>query len=78
MIVSHLLEACIVITLRIILSMENKRRDKIQGREEGGLEARDLDSTAFSDMTDRENLNFRYKLDLCLVMSYANLHRYIY
>ena len=60
MIVSHLIEACIVLMLRFMLSWENKRRDKIQGREEGGLEARDLDATAFSDMTDRENLNFRY------------------
>lgn len=59
MIVSHLLEACIVIALRIMLSLENKRRDKIQSQQEGGLEGRDLDSTAFSDMTDRENLNFR-------------------
>ena len=59
MIVAHLLEACIVISLRIMLSLENKRRDKIQSLQEGGLEGRDLDSTAFSDMTDRENLNFR-------------------
>ena len=29
-------------------------------QQEGGLEARDLESTAFSDMTDRENPNFRY------------------
>lgn len=60
MIVSHLVEACIVIALRLMLSMENKRRDRIQSQQEGGLEGRDLDSTAFSDMTDRENLNFRY------------------
>jgi hypothetical protein len=49
MIVAHLLEACIVIALRIMLSLENKRRDKIQSQQEGGLEGRDLDSTAFSE-----------------------------
>ena len=60
MIVSHLIEACVIILLRILLGRENKRRDKIQSAQEGGLAARDLDATAFSDMTDRENLNFRY------------------
>jgi uncharacterized membrane protein YoaK (UPF0700 family) len=60
MIVSHLLEACIVILLRVLLSRENKRRDRIQSQQAGGLEGRDLDATAFSDMTDRENVNFRY------------------
>ena len=43
MIVSHLIEACIVIVLRILLSLENKRRDKIQSQQEGGLEGRDLE-----------------------------------
>ena len=43
MIVSHLIEACIVVTLRIMLSIENKRRDKIQSQQEGGLEGRDLE-----------------------------------
>ena len=60
MIVSHLIEVTIVLLLRFLLSRENKRRDRIQGQEVGGLEGRDLDATAFSDMTDRENLNFRY------------------
>ncbi|KAI0009019.1 putative MFS allantoate transporter [Xylariaceae sp. FL0662B] len=60
MIVSHLIEACIVIIFWVLLSRENRRRDKIQAAMEGGLEGRDLDSTAFADMTDRENLNFRY------------------
>lgn len=60
MIVSHLIEACIVLLLRLLLQLENRRRDKVQGAMEGGLEGRDLDATAFSDMTDRENLNFRY------------------
>jgi len=48
------------------LGRENKRRDKLQGigeseDEEVKLEReRERDRTAFSDMTDRENLNFRY------------------
>ncbi|KXT05015.1 hypothetical protein AC578_10337 [Pseudocercospora eumusae] len=60
MIVSHLIEFAVVIVLRVMLARENARRDRIQSMQEGGLEGRDLDSTAFSDMTDRENLNFRY------------------
>jgi MFS family permease len=66
MIVSHLLEVVIILTLRVLLGRENKRRDKLQGigeseDEEVKLEReRERDRTAFSDMTDRENLNFRY------------------
>lgn len=60
MIVSHLIEFVVVIMLRVLLSTENRRRDRIQSMQEGGLEGRDLDSTAFSDLTDRENMNFRY------------------
>jgi len=60
MIVSHLIEVVVVLTLRFVLSRENKRRDRVQGLMEGGLDGRDLDATAFGDMTDRENLNFRY------------------
>jgi len=44
MIVSHLCEIVLLLVLRVMLSRENKRRDE----------------TAFSDLTDRENLNFRY------------------
>ena len=60
MIVSHLIEVVVILTLRVVLAKENKRRHAIQSAQEGGLEGRDLDATAFSDMTDRENLNFRY------------------
>ncbi|SMR54054.1 unnamed protein product [Zymoseptoria tritici ST99CH_3D1] len=60
MIVSHLLELVIIILLRFLLARENARRDRLQGLQEGGLKGRDLGLTAFSDMTDRENLNFRY------------------
>ncbi|KAH6657128.1 MFS transporter [Truncatella angustata] len=60
MIVSHLLEVCVVIAFWILMSRENLRRDKVQSEMMGGLQGRDLDSTAFADLTDRENLNFRY------------------
>ena len=60
MIVSHLIEAVLILTLRFLLARENKRRDEVQSAMEGGLEGRDLDATAFGDLTDRENLNFRY------------------
>ncbi|KAF2164094.1 hypothetical protein M409DRAFT_25441 [Zasmidium cellare ATCC 36951] len=60
MIVSHLIEFVLVLTLRFLLKWENARRDRVQSLQEGGLEGRDLDSTAFGDLTDRENGNFRY------------------
>ncbi|PYH88990.1 MFS allantoate transporter [Aspergillus ellipticus CBS 707.79] len=60
MIVCHLLEVVLITTLGLLLRWENKRRDRIQSQMPGGLEGRDLDSTAFLDLTDRENLNFRY------------------
>jgi len=66
MIVSHLLEVAVILLLRLLLSKENKRRDCMQGVNDGeSVEARinrerEADRTAFSDMTDRENLNFRY------------------
>ncbi|KAI0026123.1 putative MFS allantoate transporter [Xylariomycetidae sp. FL0641] len=61
MIVSHLVEACIIVAFWVLLSRENRRRDDEQRRTtDGGLEARNLDRTAFADLTDRENLNFRY------------------
>lgn len=60
MIVSHLIEVFLIITFWFILRRENRRRDKLQSAMEGGLEGRDLDITAFADMTDKENLNFRY------------------
>lgn len=56
MIVSHLIEAVLITTLGLLLRWENKKRDKIQSQMPGGLEGRDLDATAFLDLTDRENL----------------------
>ncbi|KAL2882797.1 hypothetical protein SGCOL_002009 [Colletotrichum sp. CLE4] len=56
MIVAHLLEVVVVIALRSLLKWENDRRDRMQGE----VAEVDLDATAFGDLTDRENLNFRY------------------
>jgi hypothetical protein len=53
MIVSHLIEVCVILLLRMLLSRENRRRDRIQSALPGGLEGRDLDATAFADLTDR-------------------------
>ncbi|PWW80311.1 MFS general substrate transporter [Tuber magnatum] len=55
MIFCHLAEVIIILVLRFLLSSENKRRDKLQEGSE-----RDLDATAFGDLTDKENVNFRY------------------
>ena len=60
MIVSHLIEVCLISTFWFLMKRENARRDKIQAAQEGGLEGRDLNATAYGDLTDRENLNFRY------------------
>lgn len=60
MIVSHLIEVVLITTLGLLLRWENKKRDRLQSQQDGGLENRDLDVTAFLDMTDRENMNFRY------------------
>ena len=66
MIVSHLIEICVILLLRFLLQRENARRDRLQGvgkwahEDNTGLPERDLDATAFGDLTDKENLNFRY------------------
>lgn len=58
MIVSHLIEVVLIATLGFLLRWENQRRDRVQSQMEGGLEGRDLDATAFLDLTDRENLKY--------------------
>ena len=58
MIVSHLIEVVLITALGFLLRWENQRRDRIQSQMEGGLEGRDLDATAFLDLTDRENLKY--------------------
>lgn len=57
MIVSHLIEVCLICTFWFLMKRENVRRDKLQA-EQGG--ERDLAATAYMDLTDRENMNFRY------------------
>ncbi|KAG0651083.1 putative transporter [Hyphodiscus hymeniophilus] len=60
MIVSNLIEAVSIFVFWYLMVRENERRDAVQKLQEGGLEGRDLDATAFGDLTDRENPNFRY------------------
>ncbi|KPI45115.1 putative transporter [Cyphellophora attinorum] len=64
MIVSHLIEVVIVITFWILMKRENVRRDKLQAEMLAGMgpeeRERELARTAYGDLTDRENLNFRY------------------
>ena len=62
MIVSHLIEVVLISTFWFLMKRENARRDKIQSAMEGGIAARklDIDRTAYMDLTDRENMNFRY------------------
>ncbi|KAH8745245.1 hypothetical protein BGZ57DRAFT_719960, partial [Hyaloscypha finlandica] len=60
MVVSHLLEAVVVLTLRVLLSRENKRRDKLQGVDGSESEELKVEREKERDRTDRENLNFRY------------------
>ncbi|OJD33102.1 mfs allantoate transporter [Diplodia corticola] len=57
MIVSHLLEVVVVGLLWVLLRRENRRRDGLQ---RPGDSEEELGSTAFADLTDKENLNFRY------------------
>ncbi|KAI9687267.1 MAG: hypothetical protein M1822_002310 [Bathelium mastoideum] len=56
MIVSHLIEVVTICCFYTLLSLENRRRDRLYGK----VEEKDLDETAFGDLTDRENKNFRY------------------
>jgi hypothetical protein len=80
MIVSHLIEAVLISILGLLLRWENQKRDRIQSQMEGGLEGRDLDSTAFLDLTDRENLKYVVSLlfDLLNETNTCNSFRYIY
>ncbi|KAL8386820.1 hypothetical protein RB595_010362 [Gaeumannomyces hyphopodioides] len=49
----------VIVSLRFYLTYQNKHRDRLAA--EGVREARDENMTrAFDDLTDRENLNFRY------------------
>jgi hypothetical protein len=70
MIVSHLIEVVIVITFWILMKRENVRRDKLQAEMLAGMgpeeRERELARTAYGDLTDRENLNFRCESSLLL------------
>jgi sugar phosphate permease len=64
MIVANLIEIALIIFLAIALAWENRRRDRAQDVVPGGqndfMRQLELDRTAFSDLTDKENMNFRY------------------
>ena len=51
MIVSHLIEVVVILALRLLLSRENCRRDKVQKQEQVEIDRRNLDETAFGDLT---------------------------
>jgi len=74
MIVGYSVEVCLILILAFLLARDNRARDAMQGigrirsaniedtepAEHPEEDFRDLNATAFADMTDRENLNFRY------------------
>lgn len=81
MIVSHLIEAVLISILGLLLRWENQKRDRIQSQMEGGLEGRDLDATAFLDLTDRENLKYVFFVvftSFKKILTLSNSFRYIY
>ncbi|GKZ58196.1 hypothetical protein AnigIFM49718_004011 [Aspergillus niger] len=64
MVVSNFIEIALIVVLRVVLAWENRRRDNMRMREGGdgvGIGNGDGDDVvAFGDLTDKENLNFRY------------------
>jgi hypothetical protein len=54
MIFCHLTEFVIVLVFRGYLAWENARRERVFGEQVG------VDATAWGDLTDWENTNFRY------------------
>ena len=65
MVVANLIEIALVVCMGVALAWENRRRDRIQGlvnSPEADFQRQwELDQTAFSDLTDKENPNFRYQ-----------------
>lgn len=55
-IASYVLSALAAIALYVVLRKENKKRER------SGLDEQDAGANAFSDLTDKENLHFRYVL----------------
>lgn len=64
MVVANLIEIGLIILLAIGLAWENRIRDRQQHTSNGEdldyTRQLELDRTAFSDLTDKENRNFRY------------------
>ncbi|KAJ5280685.1 hypothetical protein N7478_006057 [Penicillium angulare] len=64
MIVANFVEIALIVVLGFALAWENRRRDQAQGVVPGGdsdyTRQLELDRSAFSDLTDKENVNFRY------------------
>lgn len=64
MIVANFVEIALILFLGFALAWENRRRDRIHAVVPGGdadyMRQLELDRTAFSDLTDTENMNFRY------------------
>ncbi len=56
-IISYCIVIVLAVTLYFILRAENKRRDALPS-----LNEEERDRSAFRDMTDKENLYFRYVL----------------
>ncbi|KAL1851990.1 hypothetical protein VTK73DRAFT_9323 [Phialemonium thermophilum] len=59
MITSHLIEIATIVVMRFALQWENRRRDRLYGPVED-MDQREVMATAFGDLTDKENQNFRY------------------
>ncbi|KAJ5884382.1 hypothetical protein N7504_011954 [Penicillium tannophilum] len=64
MILANFVEIALIIVLGLALAWENRRRDRAQGVAPGDdadyMRQLELDRSAFSDLTDKENINFRY------------------
>jgi hypothetical protein len=64
MIVANFVEIALIALLSCLLAWENRRRDRQQGVVPGSdadyMRQLELNRTAFSDLTDKENMNFRY------------------
>ncbi|KAI5478369.1 hypothetical protein MNV49_005220 [Pseudohyphozyma bogoriensis] len=63
MLTANCLEFVVILLMRFILARANKKRDEQKARmEEAGLEGfgPSADDTAFADLTDKQNLHFRY------------------
>lgn len=56
MLFSHVAEIIVILVLRTLLSWENRKRDRLQSGTE-----RDLNSTAFADLTDKENVRLFFQ-----------------